>query len=76
MWRVFFVPNGAIRTDNVVPLHYLKAADESEARGFAMRFHQAGVKQIMVRPPGGAGMIRGPALEEWLTDRLSGRVSG
>jgi hypothetical protein len=76
MWRVFFVPNAVSRTDNVLPLHYLRAADEGEARGFAMRFHQAGVKRIVVRPPDGAAMIAGLPLEEWLTDRLSGRVSG
>ena len=74
MWRVFFIATGR-RTETVVPVNFLTAADEHAARGYAMRFHRAGVKWIVVRPPHGAAMISGAALESWLIEVPFGRVS-
>lgn len=61
-------------TDRVVRMGAIRTETENEARGCAMRLYREGAKRVMVRPPVGPALIAGPALEEWLTDRLSGSV--
>jgi hypothetical protein len=74
VWMVysFSQPGGA--AGRVVQMGAVKANTENEARGCAMRLYREGAKRVVVRPPAGPAMISGPALEEWLTDRLSGSV--
>jgi hypothetical protein len=47
---------------------------EREARVRAMRLYDGRSTRVAVRRPGALKPIRGPALEEWLADRLSGAV--
>jgi len=52
------------------------AETENDARLCAMRLYQSGAGRISVRRPDSPVLIVGAALEEWLTDRLSGTVRG
>ena len=58
----------------LIELDCENVATEDEARLRAMRLYQTGGGRIMVRRPGSPVLISGAALEEWLTDRLSGMV--
>ena len=50
------------------------AETEDEARLCAMRLYRDRAGRISVRRPDSPVLIGGAALEEWLTDRLSGAV--
>lgn len=76
VWMVYSFSHPGGTAGRVVQMGAVRADTEDEARGCAMRFYREGAKRVVVRPPAGPAVISGPALEEWLTDRLSGSVRG
>jgi len=58
----------------LIELDCESAETEEEARLRAMHLYQRGAGRIAVRRPDSPVLITGAALEEWLTDRLSGTV--
>jgi hypothetical protein len=77
VWMIYSVSHpGGATTSRVVQMGAIRAESEHEARGCAMRLYREGAKRVLVRSPAGPTMISGSALEEWLTDRLSGGVRG
>lgn len=75
-WRVFLVAPPEDPATAVVQFDCVITRTEDEARGCAMRLYREAAGRVHVRPPGWTTTMSGPALQEWLTDRLSGRVSG
>jgi hypothetical protein len=78
-WRVFsfsatVAPDPATDRGALIRFECHTVWSEHEARGRAMRLYGGRSTRVAVRRPGASQPIRGPALEEWLTDRLSGAV--
>ncbi len=74
-WKVYSsgLPAHA-ENGTLIELDFENVETENEARLHAMRLYQGGADRIMVRRPDSPVLITGAALEEWLTDRLSGTV--